>query len=186
MASRQGPDCRPSTEAQDSAGTVPRHTANLRRAARLAAPLLLLAALWAALSLPADAMRRETLTLVTAQGPREINIEVTETMAEMQKGLMFRTHLDENAGMLFVYDRPQEVGMWMENTHIPLDMVFIRADGIVHRIQAWTEPFSRETIGSRGNVIACLELAGGAAERMGLKAGDRVEHSAFKTKPAKK
>jgi uncharacterized membrane protein (UPF0127 family) len=74
--------------------------------------------------------------------------------------------------------------MWMDNTRIPLDMVFIRADGIVHRIQAWTEPFSRETIGSRGKVIACLELAGGAAERLGLKPGDRVEHPAFK--PASK
>jgi uncharacterized protein len=84
--------------------------------------------------------------------------------------------------MLFVYDDPREVTMWMENTHIPLDMVFIRADGVVHRIQAWTEPFSRAIVGSRGMVIACLELAGGAAERLGLKPGDRVEHPAFKAK----
>jgi uncharacterized membrane protein (UPF0127 family) len=129
-------------------------------------------------------MRRETLTLLTKGGPVVIDIEATETLDEMQRGLMFRTHLAEKAGMLFTYDRPREVGMWMENTHIPLDMVFIRADGVVHRIEAWTEPFSRKTISSRGDVLACLELAGGAAERLGLKPGDRIEHPAFK--PGKK
>jgi uncharacterized protein len=156
----------------------------LRGAAALAAPLLLAAALLAALIQPAEAMRRETLTLVTAKGPVPIDVEVTETLEEMQRGLMFRTHLAEKAGMLFTYDRPREVTMWMENTHIPLDMIFIRADGIVHRIEAWTEPFSRKTIASRGDVLACLELAGGAAERLGLKPGDRVEHPDFK--PGKK
>jgi uncharacterized protein len=156
----------------------------MRRAARLAAPLFVVAALWMGLALPADAMRRESLTLITAQARHAIDVEITETPEEMQRGLMFRTHLAEKAGMLFTYDEPREVTMWMENTHIPLDMVFIRADGIVHRIQAWTEPFSRATISSRGNVLACLELAGGAAERLGLKPGDRVEHAAFK--PAKK
>jgi uncharacterized membrane protein (UPF0127 family) len=72
----------------------------------------------------------------------------------------------------------------MRNTYIPLDMVFIRADGIVHRIEARTEPLSETIISSRGDVTACLELAGGAAERLGLKPGDRVEHSYFK--PSKK
>jgi uncharacterized membrane protein (UPF0127 family) len=156
----------------------------LRWAAQLAAQLLVVAVLCSALIQPADAMRRETLTLVTGHGPVVIDIEATETMDEMQRGLMFRTHLAEKAGMLFTYDQPREVTMWMENTHIPLDMVFIRADGVVHRIEAWTEPFSRKTIPSRGDVLACLELPGGAAERLGLKPGDRVEHPAFK--PAKK
>ena len=158
--------------------------ASLRWAARLAALLFVVTVLWAVLAQPADAMRRETLTLVTKGGPVVIDIEATETPEEMQRGLMFRTHLAEKAGMLFTYDQPREVGMWMENTHIPLDMVFIRADGIVHRIEAWTEPFSRKTISSRGDVLACLELAGGAAEQLGLKPGDRVEHPAFK--PGKK
>lgn len=152
----------------------------------MAALLLFAAGLWAAaMTGPAEAMRNETLTLVTASGAKHlINVEITETAEEMQRGLMFRTHMAENAGMLFVYDSPREVTMWMENTHIPLDMVFIRADGVVHRIEAWTEPFSRKTIGSRGDVIACLELVGGAAQKLGLKPGDKVEHAAFK--PAKK
>ena len=94
---------------------------------------------------------------------------------------MFRTRLADNAGMLFFYDTPQEITMWMRNTYIPLDMVFIRADGTVHRIEARTEPLSETIISSRGDVTACLELAGGAAERLGLKPGDRVEHRFFQS-----
>jgi len=137
---------------------------------------------------PAHALRRETLNLVTAQGTHVINVEVTETPQEKAQGLMFRTHLDDRSGMLFYYETPQEITMWMRNTYIPLDMVFIRADGIVHRIEARTEPLSETIIPSRGDVVACLELAGGAAERLGLKPGDRVEHRFFgaAAKPARK
>jgi uncharacterized protein len=128
---------------------------------------------------PAYAMRRETLKLVTAHGTQVIDVEIADTAQEKAQGLMFRTHLDDNRGMLFAYDTPQEITMWMRNTYIPLDMVFIRADGTVHRIEALTEPLSEDIIASRGDVTACLELAGGAAERLGLKPGDRVEHQFF-------
>ena len=132
----------------------------------------------------AHAMRLETLKLITAQGTHTIDVEVTETPAEKAQGLMFRTRLADTNGMLFFYETPQEITMWMRNTYIPLDMVFIRADGIVHRIEARTEPLSENIVASRGDVTACLELAGGAAERLGLKPGDKVEHRFFK--PAKK
>jgi uncharacterized membrane protein (UPF0127 family) len=128
---------------------------------------------------PAQAMRHEPLKLVTAQGVREIEIELTETPQEKATGLMFRTELPDSKGMLFSYDRPQEITMWMHNTYIPLDMVFIRADGVVHRIEAHTEPLSDDIISSQGDVTACLELAAGAAERLGLKPGDRIEHPLF-------
>jgi uncharacterized membrane protein (UPF0127 family) len=95
---------------------------------------------------------------------------------------MFRTHLADTDSMLFFYERPLEITMWMRNTLIPLDMVFIRPDGIVHRIEAWTTPLSEDIISSHAPVSACLELAGGAAERLGLKPGDRVEHALFKPK----
>ena len=81
--------------------------------------------------------------------------------------------------MLFPYPVPQEVTMWMRNTYVPLDMIFIRADGVIHRIAERTEPFSERTIASQGPVTAVLELAGGAARRLGLKAGDRVIHPHF-------
>lgn len=161
----------------------------LRRAALRAALLVLvLALLGAGVAHRADAMLVETLKLITARGVHTINVEVTETPAEKAQGLMFRTRLPDMNGMLFFYDTPQEITMWMRNTYIPLDMVFIRADGIVHRIEARTEPLSETIISSRGNVTACLELAGGAAERLGLKPGDRVEHRFFKpaAKPGRK
>jgi uncharacterized membrane protein (UPF0127 family) len=154
-------------------------------AAHWAAPCFGVLALLLIASLvhPAQAMRRESLKLMTAQGVKEIAIEVTETPQEKATGLMFRTQLADDQGMLFFYETPQEISMWMRNTYIPLDMVFIRADGRVHRIAAQTEPLSESIISSHGDVTACLELAGGAAERLGLKSGDRVEHRLFASKP---
>jgi uncharacterized membrane protein (UPF0127 family) len=157
------------------------HPDHRRHIARWGAPLVLTLVLLAgSIADPAAALKRETLKLHTKGGVKVINVEITETQEEKAKGLMFRTQLEDTDSMLFFYDRPIEITMWMRNTLIPLDMVFIRADGIVHRIEAWTKPFSEAIISSRANVSACLELAGGAAERLGLKPGDRVEHPLFK------
>jgi uncharacterized protein len=159
-----------------------------RRAALKAAWLFVMLALSASLLYPAHAMLRETMKLLTAQGTHVIDVEITESLEEKAQGLMFRTRMDDKSGMLFFYETPQEVTMWMRNTYIALDMVFIRADGIVHRIEARTVPLSEDIISSRGDVTACLELAGGAAERLGLKPGDRVEHRYFglgKARPRK-
>jgi uncharacterized protein len=128
----------------------------------------------------ADAkMRREPLTLVIEGSEHAFEVEIASTPEEKAMGLMFRTNLADNAGMLFPYSPPQEATMWMRNTYIALDMVFIRADGIVHRIEARTEPFSERVIASRGDVAAVLELKAGTANRLGLKPGDRVRHSLF-------
>ncbi len=142
-------------------------------------------ALSASLLYPAHAMLRETLKLLTTQGTHVIDVEITESPEEKAQGLMFRTRLSDKSGMLFFYETPQEVTMWMRNTYIPLDMVFIRADGVVHRIEAHTVPLSEDIVASRGDVTACLELAGGAAERLGLKPGDRVEHRYFQPEKAR-
>ena len=149
------------------------------RAACTAAWLFVVLALSASLVYPAHAMRRETLKLVTTQGTHTIEVEIADTLEEKARGLMFRSRLDDKNGMLFFYQTAQEITMWMRNTYIPLDMVFIRADGTVHRIEAQTVPLSEDIVASRGDVTACLELAGGAAERLGLKRGDRIEHRFF-------
>ena len=128
--------------------------------------------------------RHESLNLVLGGGAGakiKIDIEVAASDQEKSQGLMFRRSLGETQGMLFQYDGPQEITMWMRNTYIPLDMVFIRADGTVHRIAAMTEPFSEAVVASAGDVLGVLELNGGAAGRLGLKAGDKVEHAFFKT-----
>lgn len=104
----------------------------------------------------AASMRQDHLVLVTSSGEYPIDIEVAETAREKAVGLMFRTSLGDGKGMLFPYDNPQEVTMWMRNTYIPLDMVFIRGDGTVHRIEAGAEPMSERIISSRGPVSGVL------------------------------
>ena len=125
-------------------------------------------------------MRVDKLWLITGAGQEKpIEIEVAEAPKEKELGLMFRTQLADNQGMLFPYDSPREITMWMRNTYIPLDMVFIRADGVVHRIERRAEPLSERVISSQGPVSAVLEMAGGATEKLGLKPGDRVRHPYF-------
>jgi uncharacterized membrane protein (UPF0127 family) len=124
-------------------------------------------------------MRQDRLTVVTATGEYPIDVEIAETADEKALGLMFRTSLADCQGMLFPHGTPQELTMWMRNTYISLDMVFLRADGTVHRVEERTEPLSDRIIGSQGQVTAVLELAGGWARRHGLKPGDRVRHPLF-------
>jgi hypothetical protein len=115
-----------------------------------------------------------TIVLKTETGDHNFDIEVMTTFQDRARGLMFRRSLPEKSGMLFLYDRPEPAAMWMKNTFIPLDIVFIAPGGTVHRIEKNTEPFSTDTISSDGSIIAVLELNAGAADRIGLKLGDRV------------
>jgi hypothetical protein len=137
----------------------------------------------AAKSSTTSGMAREPLWLVTNRGEHTITVEIADTPERTAVGLMFRTELPETEGMLFPDDEPRHMSMWMKNTYIPLDMVFIRADGIVHRIEAMTEPFSEREIVSGIPVLAVLELKGGVAAKLGLKPGDRVRHRIFGTAP---
>jgi uncharacterized membrane protein (UPF0127 family) len=115
-----------------------------------------------------------TLVLKTETGEHSFDVEVMTTHGERAKGLMFRRSLPERSGMLFLYDRPQAATMWMKNTFIPLDMVFIAEGDTVHRIESNAEPFSTAIISSEGDIIAVLELNAGEAARIGLKRGDKV------------
>jgi uncharacterized membrane protein (UPF0127 family) len=126
----------------------------------------------------------ERLELVTERGVHVLDVEVAATPEKQALGLMYRTSLPDTKGMLFPHKEPRELTMWMRNTYIPLDMVFIRADGTVHRIEARTEPLSERIISSNGPVLAVLEIAGGNAERLGLKPGDKVRHPVFGSAPA--
>jgi uncharacterized protein len=130
--------------------------------------------------------QEERLELVTASGTHAFDVELATTPEQQALGLMFRTHLADTKGMLFFHGpKPRELTMWMRNTYIPLDMVFIRADGTVHHIAARTEPFSERMISSQGQVAGVLEIGGGIAERLGLKPGDKVRHRLFGAAPSK-
>lgn len=126
-------------------------------------------------------MRTGRLEIEMSAGGRvPIAIEIAENDQEKATGLMFRTKLGDGEGMLFHYGKSFEITMWMHNTYIPLDMVFIKEDGTILRIEENAEPLSDRVITSRGNAAAVLEIPGGAAKRLGIKAGDRVRHEAFK------
>lgn len=127
----------------------------------------------------AGGLKRDTLVLITGGKRHSIEIEIAESAQQKATGLMFRRSLARRAGMLFPYKQPQELTMWMRNTYIPLDMVFIAKGGVVHRIEENTEPFSERIIASKGKVVAVLELAAGVARELGLKPGDKVEYAAL-------
>jgi len=119
------------------------------------------------------------LSIETQSGRHAFQVEMAVTPAERGRGLMYRQSMAPDAGMLFDFGVDDEASMWMQNTFIPLDMIFIRADGTVHRIAADTTPFSTEIISSRGPVRAVLELNAGKAREIGLRAGDTVRHDMF-------
>ena len=94
---------------------------------------------------------------------------------------MYRTYMPVNQGMLFDFEYPQKITMWMKNTYIPLDMLFIDNDGVIVSIAANTEPMSTETISSGQEVRAVLEVNANQAETHGIKVGDRVSYGRIKT-----
>jgi uncharacterized protein len=129
---------------------------------------------------PQPRLAEEPLAIVTRDGTRHVfRVEMAVRPDDQTIGMMFRTSMQPDEGMLFDWGTPRESSMWMRNTLIPLDMVFIAADGRVHRIHERATPLSLATIDSRGPVRATLELQGGTAERLNLRVGDRVEHRIF-------
>ncbi len=125
------------------------------------------------------AARTEPLGIVTKSGRQSFDVEVMRNDADRARGLMYRRSMPANRGMLFDFERAQPVTMWMKNTYLSLDMVFIRADGTIARIAADTEPLSTKVIPSNEPVLAVLELNAGTAAKLGIRAGDRVEHPLF-------
>ncbi|WP_229428737.1 DUF192 domain-containing protein [Microvirga pudoricolor] len=123
----------------------------------------------------------EPLTIVATGGQRHsFQVEVARNDADRAQGLMFRRTMAPDHGMLFDFAKVAPVSMWMQNTYLPLDMLFIRQDGTIARIAANTEPLSTRTISSGEPVLSVLELNAGTSARLGIKAGDRVEHPLFK------
>ncbi len=135
-----------------------------------------------ALRATASAMSVEPMEISTKTGVVVLEVEVAETDAERTTGLMYRKSLPDHHGMLFDFKVDQPVYMWMKNTYIPLDMLFIRADGTIARIAAMTTPLSTQTISSGEPVRAVVEIAGGTAKTLGIAPGDRVAHRIFQQK----
>jgi len=129
---------------------------------------------------PGRADELKTLEIAGKTGVHVFSVEIADTDAGRAKGLMFRKQLAEGRGMLFDFGQEQEVAMWMQNTYISLDMLFIRGDGRILRIAADTEPLSTRLIPSGGPIRAVLEVIAGTTRKLGIAPGDRVAFPIFK------
>ena len=159
--------------------------APVRLAARLAAAIAM-ATLILGLAAPrvvaeeqSAAVHTERLEIVTATGPHAFNVEVARNEKDRARGLMFRRSLPQDHGMLFLFENERPIAMWMKNTYIPLDMVFVSRKGRVTSIARGAIPLSEAVIPSGGPVYAVIELAAGAADAIGLSVGDQVRHPEF-------
>ncbi len=119
---------------------------------------------------------RWPLAIDSASGTHRFSVELAQTPEEQARGLMYRTHLPDDAGMLFVHAQPGVRTMWMKNTPLSLDMLFIDPDGIIRRIVRDTVPQSTATIVGPRNSLHVLELRAGVTRTLGIKAGDRVRN----------
>lgn len=130
---------------------------------------------------PGEKFPTSELDIITATGKRiKFKIEVATSIPQRAQGLMYRQNLDLQSGMLFDYGVSQQATMWMKNTLIPLDMLFIDSAGKIAFIQERTVPLSETLIAAPVPVRAVLELSGGATSRLGIKPGDRVDYVIFK------
>ncbi|WP_424362360.1 DUF192 domain-containing protein [Methylocystis parvus] len=151
----------------------------LNNAAALIAALFLCSLFVSATAARAEG-QLQRLEFVTASGAHEFQVEVADTPAERAKGLMYRKHMPADQGMLFVFHEETPIMMWMKNTYIPLDMIFVSRHGMVTAIAPDTVPMSEATISSDGPAYGVIELNAGTAGKIGLKPGDTVRHQAFK------
>ena len=148
----------------------------LRNTAILAGALTIA---WVAAAQSPAVFERTTLSIETAEGRHAFKIELALTPAQQSQGLMFRRRLAADAGMLFFHQRDTFATMWMRNTFVPLDMLFVAADGSIVHIVERTVPQSLTTISAGKPVRAVLEVTAGTVRRLAIRSGDRLIHPLF-------
>ena len=128
----------------------------------------------------AQRLNKEDISILSANGVmHKFTVELAISPLEQRIGMMYREYITENTGMLFLFDKDSMRKFWMKNTLIPLDIIFIRSDGVIHHIHRMAEPNTLKRISSEGEVMAVLEIAGGASELAGINVGDRVLYKVF-------
>ena len=128
-----------------------------------------------------EVARIEPVSVVTDTTATLFNAEIADTDELRSRGLMFRHVLPPDRAMLFDFGNPRPAAMWMKNTYVALDMLFVRSDGTIAAIAENTEPFSTQTISVDEPVKGVVELAAGTVKRLGIKRDDKVYHQIFKT-----
>lgn len=125
---------------------------------------------------------KDTIYIAQAESkedPLAFEVELARTPEQLRQGLMFRTYLGENSGMLFIFDPPTETGFWMRNTLIPLDIIFVDIEGRITKIHENAIPLDETSISSDGTVRGVLEIAGGRSQDLGIQVGDIIHHKSF-------
>ncbi len=128
---------------------------------------------------PIDFGPKEKLSVVTDDTSHVFEVEVADSPEERARGMMFRDVLPNSQGMLFEFPEQQIASIWMKNTSVFLDVLFVRADGTILKIEHSAQPYSLRSMTSEAPVAAVLELAGGQALALGIEPGDKVEHEFF-------
>ena len=128
---------------------------------------------------PLDLGPKEALSISTVNGVHTFNVEIADSRAEQNRGLMFRDDLPGGEGMLFEFEEPKIASIWMKNTAIPLDILFVRSNGKILKIEHSAVPYSLRSASSEAVVGAVLELAGGRTKELGIAPGDIVTHEFF-------
>lgn len=121
----------------------------------------------------------QALTIETENGELSFSVLIADDDAERSRGLMFRDSLADDEGMLFDYQSPQPIAMWMRNTEIPLDIIYVNSDGEIAKIFANAQPYSLRSLPSEFPVLAALEVRGGLSREAGIRPGDIVRHAIF-------
>jgi uncharacterized membrane protein (UPF0127 family) len=132
----------------------------------------------AALDLSEAGLEQTRLCVISGAKTHAFTVEIARTSPQQARGLMFRTELADDKGMIFPFNEPRMASFWMKNTVIPLDIIFIRADGKIENISANTVPYSTDPVESTAAVTAVLELRGGLSAERGIKPGDTVHWTA--------
>jgi len=147
-------------------------------AASIAAFVLALSPVAVSAAVAADSVRPAERLPLVIRGKGKVHhfrVELADTPGEQARGLMYRTGLEPDGGMIFPFPFPRNATLWMKNTVIPLDIIFIGPDRRILNIAADTVPYSLDSVISEGTAGAVLELNGGRAAQLGITAGDRVE-----------
>jgi hypothetical protein len=131
-------------------------------------------------AMPAGAFSRDILVIRTNGSSHRFNVELAISIAERSQGLMFRKEMAPDAGMLFLYDQDQAVTFWMENTYLPLDMIFIASDGRITQIVKNARPLSEDLIPSNTYIRGVLEVNAGITDQYNIQPGDHIDYPKFK------
>ncbi len=150
---------------------------------------ILLSALFAAIALPAYAQTNrddvvdfgepQPLIIKSADGEHKFTVEEAKTLDQQARGMMFREQMAPDTGMIFEFAEPKVATIWMKNTAIPLDILFVRSNGKILKIEHSHQPYSLRSASSEAVVAAVVELRGGQSKELGIRPGDLVEHPFF-------